>query len=428
MFRLTILCVVAMSLLPALSAHQQPTTLVEMDVAEDHVAMHLHVPLTELELAFGHAVTTDPERRIGEWGPAFNEYLARHIQVVTEGGALWALRAEATSVGKAEQTQSGPFQEVLVRLRLTPPAGASVRQFVLHYDAVMHQVVTHKAIVSVHSDWKSGQVEPVRNGTIAVDTGTSRIAPMAVRLGEGSWRAGFVAMLRLGMQHIQEGTDHLLFLIVLLLPATLVANGRRWGGFGGVPHSVATLVRVVTAFTLGHSVTLLAGALHWLQLPQHPVEVLIAVSILVTAVHAMRPVFARREAQVAAGFGLVHGLAFATVLADLHLAAGPMALSILGFNLGIELMQLFVIAVTVPWLILLSATPAHAWVRTGGAVLAAIAAAGWIANRVTGQSNGIERLMASATEYAPLGILALAAITIPAYLHSTWKGEVTSET
>jgi hypothetical protein len=174
-----------------------------------------------------------------------------------------------------------------------------------------------------------------------------------------------------------------------------------------------------SAFTLGHSVTLLAGALRWLTLPQQPVEVLIACSVLVTAIHAIRPIFPGREQQVAAGFGLVHGLAFATVLADLHLPAGPLALSILGFNLGIELLQLFVLALTVPWLILLSLTPVHRRVRTGGAVLAAVAAAGWIVNRVSGESNWIERGMSAITSVAPIGIFILATIAIVAYLTST---------
>jgi HupE / UreJ protein len=93
-------------------------------------------------------------------------------------------------------------------------------------------------------------------------------------------------------------------------------------------------LRIVTAFTLGHSLTLLAGALGWLRLPGQPVEILIAVSILVSAAHAQRPLFPGREAQVAAGFGLVHilvhGLAFTGTLAGLHLSAGPLALSILG--------------------------------------------------------------------------------------------------
>ena len=405
---------------PIVHAHQQPTTLVELDIGADRVSMNLHVPLSELELAFGHDVTQRPEQTIKAWGTPLREYLTGHIHPVTAAGKPWTVTVLGATVGHAEQTQSGPFQEVLVHLSLVPPAGASARNFILNYDAVMHQVVTHKALVSVRSDWSSGRVaEPTRLGVIAVNTGTMKIEPLAIELGEGSWWAGFQGMVALGAQHIREGLDHLLFLIVLLLPATLMVRGGEWGAFGGIHYSLVRLVRIVTAFTLGHSATLLVGSLRWLNLPQQPVEVLIACSILVTAIHAIRPIFPGREAQVAAGFGLVHGLAFATVLADLKLEAGQMALSILGFNLGIELMQLFVITVTVPWLILASLTPAHRWLRLGGAVLAGIAACGWIVNRVSGQSNGIERMLSIAAEFSPLGILILALITIPAYLHTT---------
>lgn len=404
---------------PFTYAHQQPTTLVVLDVGSDRVSMNLHVPLNELELAFGHDVTQRPETGITRWAPAFRQYLISHIHPGTPTGQSWSVQVLDMTVGNAEQTQSGPFQEVLVRVSLLPPAAASVRDFVLRYDVIMHQVVTHKALVSVHSDWAGGQVDPIQVGVIAVNTGTAEIDPLSIHLGEGSWWTGFKRLVRLGAEHIRGGTDHLLFLIVLLLPATLTVHGRQWGSFGGSHYSLVRLAKIVTAFTLGHSATLLAGALHWLTLPQQPVEVLIACSILVTAVHAIRPIFPGREAQIAAGFGLVHGLAFATVLADLKLPPGPMALSILGFNLGIELMQLFVIAVTVPWLILLSLTPAHRWVRIGGALLSAIAAAGWIVHRVTGESNPIERLMAVVTEFAPLGILVLALIAIPAYCYTT---------
>lgn len=353
------------------------------------------------------------------WTPPLKTYLSEHIHPVTSEGKPWSVEVLEMKLGRAEQAQSGPFQEVLVKLVLTPPAAAGLRNFTLNYDVIMHQVVTHKALVSVHSDWETGRVEPTQVGVIAVNTGTARIDPLEIRLGEGSWWAGFKRMVTLGAQHIREGTDHLLFLIVLLLPATPRVSGGKWTGFGGSEYSLVRLVRIVTAFTLGHSATLLAGALHWLALPQQPVEVLIACSILVTAIHAIRPIFPGREAQVAAGFGLVHGLAFATVLSDLNLPPSAMALSILGFNIGIELMQLFVIALIVPWLIMLSLTRAYPWIRVGGALLAAIAASGWIVNRVSGESNGIERLMATLTGFAPLGILILAAIAIPSYFYTT---------
>ncbi len=406
-------------LAPLVCAHQQPTTLALLDIGSGQVDMNLHVPLTELQLAFGHDVTRRPEQTIAVWGAPFRAYLIDHIHPVTDTGRPWSVRVLDLTVDHAEQTQSGPFQEVLVRLLLTPPAGAGTRNFVLNYDVIMHQVVTHKAIVSVRSDWASGRVEPTQIGVIAVNTTTARIEPLTIHLGEGSSWRGFQGMLGMGMQHIREGTDHLLFLLVLLLPATLKRNGTRWGECGGTRYSLTRLAKIVTAFTLGHSVTLVAGALQWIKLPQQPVEVLIAFSILVTAVHAIRPIFPGREAQVAAGFGLVHGLAFASVLADLKLGSGQMALSILGFNLGIEFMQLFVIALTAPWLIILSQTPAHRRVRCGGAVLSAVAALGWIVNRVSGESNAVERAMSTVTEYAPAGILILALIALPAYFYKT---------
>jgi hypothetical protein len=378
--------------------------------------MHLHVPLSELELAFGHAVTQNPERNIALWQAPFRQYLVQHIHPVTPSGQPWTVQVLDMTVEKTLQTRSGPFQELTVHLALIPPDPAGLRDFILGYDVIMHQVVTHKALISIQSDWSSGKVAPVEVGRIAVNTGNGKIDPIEIRLGSGSWWQGFKAMVSLGIQHIREGTDHLLFILVLLLPATLTCTGRRWAAYGGARYSLSRLLKIVTAFTAGHSVTLLAGALHWLRLPQQPVEVLIAFSILMTALHALRPIFPGREQQVAAGFGLVHGLAFAAVLADLNLSAGPMALSILGFNVGIELMQLFVIALTIPWFILLSQTAAHPWIRCSGAVFAAIASIGWMANRISGQPNFVERSMTALAAVAPLGILILAFVAIPAYL------------
>jgi hypothetical protein len=400
-------------------AHEQPTTLVVLDVAPAQVTMDLHVPLTELESAFGNEVSVNPEARLPHWQAQFKQYLLDHIRPVSRDGQPWAVTVTDLQLQQAEQLQSGKFQEILVRLLLTPPAGASKRRFTLHYDVILHQVVTHKALVSIRSDWERGQNDETQVGVIRVDTATSKIAPFEINLAGGSWWAGFSGMIRHGLQHIREGADHLLFLLVLLLPATLLVEGKRWGGFGGSRYALVRLLKIVTAFTLGHSLTLLIGPLGWLRLPQQPVEVLIAFSILVSAVHALRPLFPGKEIYVAAGFGLVHGLAFATVLSGLQLNAGPMALSILGFNLGIELMQLFVIAVTMPWLVLLSLTPLYPRVRVVCAVLAAIAALGWMMNRVTGRGNVIESAMQTATDYAPLGILPLALTALPAYLYFT---------
>jgi hypothetical protein len=193
---------------------------------------------------------------------------------------------------------------------------------------------------------------------------------------------GFASIFRLGVRHIAGGTDHLLFLPALLLPAPLMVIGSRWAGFAGARQSLLRILRIVTAFTIGHSLTLALAALGLVRVPSRPIEVLIAVSILVSATHALRPLFPGREAAVAAFFGLIHGLAFATTLGELGLGRWERVGGILAFNLGIETMQLIVVAAVLPSLVLMSRTRAYPFLRIGGALFAGLASVGWIAERL----------------------------------------------
>ena len=199
-----------------------------------------------------------------------------------------------------------------------------------------------------------------------------------------AWLNGFQfeSLFRLGMRHIAEGTDHLLFLLVLLLPAPLLAAGSRWDRPAGVRQSLIRILGIVTAFTIGHSITLTLAAMNFVRAPERPIEVLIAVSILVSAVHALRPIFPGREAWIAAFFGLIHGLAFAATLDRLGLARWERGGGILAFNLGIETMQMVVVAAILPSLMLLSGTRMYSTVRIGGALFAGVASLGWIAERL----------------------------------------------
>jgi hypothetical protein len=201
---------------------------------------------------------------------------------------------------------------------------------------------------------------------------------------------GFTSIFRLGMRHIAEGTDHLLFLLALLLPAPLMVIGSRWARFVGVRQSLLRILKVVTAFTVGHSITLALAALGVVRVPSRPIEVLIAASIFVSAAHALRPLFPGREAAIAAFFGLIHGLAFATTLGELGLGRWERVAGIFGFNLGIETMQLIVVAAIMPSLVLMSRTSGYQFLRIGGALFAAFASLGWIAERLLGVHTPVD--------------------------------------
>lgn len=231
-------------------------------------------------------------------------------------------------------------------------------------------------------------------------------------LDDGSPWNGFTGMVTLGIQHIAEGTDHQLFLLTLLLPAPLFAVRRCWSGVAPPRTAVRRIATVTLAFTVGHSVTLALGALG-LPVPQQPIEALIAVSILIAAAHAIRPIFSRREPLVAGLFGLIHGMAFSTTLSELDLSGGQLALSLLGFNLGIELMQLLVVLLVLPPLVILARTAVYKRFRIGAALITATAATGWLCDRI-----GIPNLLGVSADSLGSGspwlvaILWLAAITV----------------
>lgn len=211
--------------------------------------------------------------------------------------------------------------------------------------------------------------------------------------------SGFTGAFRLGVHHIAQGTDHLMFLLALLLPAPLLACGYRWGQSATVAGSLSHILGIVTAFTLGHSLTLGLAASGFVHVPSRPIEILIAISILVSAVHAMRPICPRSEAFIALSFGLVHGLAFATALSNLGLSRWYLLVSIFGFNLGIEAMQMIVVAAILPSLLLLSRTSGYSVVRVGGAFLAAVTSVGWIIERFLNVQSAIDPIVERAAHH-----------------------------
>lgn len=396
-------------------AHASPNSLVFLNVSPQRVVMELQLPVPELELAFKPGLSKNPETIIEKWGPQLREYLLAHIHAFVARERPWAVSVDGLRMDEGRYPENNlPYWEVIATVSLTPAAGDETRNFHLDYDVILHQVANHAALVSVRGDWENGIIEQSGREpqVIAWDMTSNKIPPLQVSLEKGSWWNGFSSMVKLGMRHIAEGTDHLMFLLVLLLPATLLVRDKRWSGFGGTRYSMLRLLKIVTAFTIGHSLTLILGALGLIRINSQVVEVLIAVSILVSAIHAIRPLFPGKEMFVAAGFGLIHGMAFATTLTDLRLGTGPLVVSVLGFNIGIELMQLFIIAITIPWLVMLSKRPVYIWVRVTGAIMAAVAAIAWIDQRLTGQSNFISGVVEQVAEHAQWLLLAIIVLAV----------------
>jgi hypothetical protein len=185
-----------------------------------------------------------------------------------------------------------------------------------------------------------------------------------------------------GVWHIWTGFDHILFLLSLLLPAVLVRSAGRWTTSDSFRDAFVEVAKVVTAFTVAHSITLTLAALSIVVLPSRLVESGIALSVVLAALNNLRPVVANGRWIAAFGFGLLHGFGFAGALHDLGLPAGSLALSLFGFNVGVEAGQLAIVVVFLPLAYALRSTWAYRrMLFAGGSVAIAAIASVWLIER-----------------------------------------------
>jgi len=242
----------------------------------------------------------------------------------------------------------------------------------IHYNLLFDVDPTHRGLVLY------------RNEAVA---STHVLSPSAKTLelhpGEIRWWHSFQDYVQEGVWHIWIGFDHQLFLLSLLLPAVLVLRCRQWHPAETFGSACRSVLQVVTMFTLAHSITLWLAVMEYVSLPSQLVEASIALSIVIAAVNNLYPVLPLSNWVIAFVFGLVHGFGFANVLLDLGLTKVTLALSLLGFNVGVELGQIAIVMVCLPVIYALRCTSIYRLVlfRTGSVLIAFVAGL-WMYERV----------------------------------------------
>ncbi|KPQ30613.1 MAG: HupE / UreJ protein [Marinobacter excellens HL-55] len=204
--------------------------------------------------------------------------------------------------------------------------------------------------------------DPLHRGLVSLTEGGQEtlavIAPDATTLaldatGFGSARL-FGTFLYEGIIHLLIGLDHVLFLLVLMLPATIRRRDATQPGNTadpvGLKPRLLELIGIVSAFTVAHSVTLGLSALGVVRPPIAWVETIIALSIALAALNVVWPILGRKTWKLAFGFGLIHGFGFASVLGDLTADVSQLTVALAGFNLGVELGQVALVLVVFPLL------------------------------------------------------------------------------
>ncbi len=186
--------------------------------------------------------------------------------------------------------------------------------------------------------------------------------PAVLSMGGASWIEPatpsmldtLLRFLREGVWHVLVGYDHIAFLLLLLLPSVLRGTEVGWTVAESSREVIRDVLKIVTAFTIAHSITLGLASTGVVQIPVQPIEVAIAGSIVVAGLLNLFPAASGWRLRLAFGFGFVHGLGFANALREIAADASRLAPMLAGFNLGVELAQLMIVAVTLPILWLLS--------------------------------------------------------------------------
>ena len=358
----------ALVALPA-AAHKASDSYLQLSEQGQGIALRWDIALRDLDSVIEIDANGDAQITWGEVKAAWPAIEAHALQRLAIDGC--SLRPESRGL---EQRSDGAYAVLWLRADCALPAEPAVS-----YSLFRETDPTHRGLLKIE---RAGQ--PVKlmvldpTGPQAAVAGAGKPASAAAT-GAATATPSF---LREGVHHIVTGYDHVLFLLCLLLPAVMRRTAKGWQPVDRLPQAVLPVVGIVTAFTLAHSITLTLAALKVVSLPSWFIEPAIAVTIVLTALDNLWPIFRLPRYAVAFFFGLIHGFGFAGVLAELDLPASSFAWALLQFNLGIELGQLGIVLVVTAALYLLRRRPGYPrWVIQGGSLAAMTIGALWFIER-----------------------------------------------
>jgi hypothetical protein len=326
--------------------------------------VELDLSLRDLALTLPLDANHDEALRWGELlaaRPAIEAMVAAGLRLSDKAGAC-TLTPTALATRRYDD---GAYATLVLQARCRANAGMRV-----DYDLLFETDPQHRALVTVHGR------------DAGVSTAIARADAHALAVPDSAGNP-FTAFVHEGVGHILSGYDHLAFLLCLLLPAPLVLLARRWQPVEDWRAVAGHTLGLVTAFTVAHSITLSLAALGWVRPSSFWVEASIAASVVLAALNNLWPLVTRRLWMVGFGFGLVHGLGFAGALLEAGLPTKSRLSALLGFNVGVELGQLAIVALVLP---LLFAT--RRWPRYPVLVLrllslaVAVLATGWLLQRL----------------------------------------------
>jgi len=352
----------------AASAHVSSTGFLTLHSEGQTLTGSVEIAIRDAELAVGLDTNHDGKVSWGELrtnGPALARYVSEHFTLGT-GSSGCPIAFQPPQVN---ERLDGNY----AWLPFTARCSDNPRRLLVRYNVMEGLDTSHRGLLALTSGFST---------QTAVLGGKDRSGVLLSLDNPDRWRM-FAEYLRAGVEHILSGIDHLLFLVSLLLPAVLFRDGRQWHPVPSARAAVSDTLKIVTAFTLAHSITLTLAALDVVRLPSRLTESVIAASIIAAALNNIVPVITRSRAWVAFAFGLLHGFGFAAILAEMGLPSGARLPALLAFNLGIEAGQLAVVLAIMPVVYRLRDSSSYRnTVMPWGSASIAVLASVWLIERV----------------------------------------------
>ena len=370
-------------------AHSGTQSYVYLEIFDSSIEGRVEYPVADLNEVLGLEIPSDPEGALA--GAEANlatlhAYSAAHLDLFDSQGNEWPL-----VFGEVESLEVADGAYVIVNFEVDREFDSVPRAFTAAYDGIIHERTDRDALLIIATDWGSGTFNNEASELLRFTPGNT---VQTLDLGDTSFWAGFSGVVTLGVEHIRIGSDHILFIFALVIPSVLVfGSARGWSPSASFGSSLWRVLKIVTMFTVAHTVTLTLGGLGIIELPPAFVETLIAVSIVLAALHNIRPAFVNKEWIIAFGFGLFHGFGFAGLLSDLGLTQSRQFVSLLGFNIGIEIGQAIIILLIFPALYLARRTRVYLPAVYAASVALIMVASLWAVDRTFGVDVGIDRIV-----------------------------------